>query len=136
MDKLNPYLGLAGRVLLAITFVVAGYGKIGGYAGTQGYMESMGVPGMLLPLVIILELGGGLAVIAGWQTRIIAILLAGFTLLAAFTFHLDFADRLESILFMKNVSIAGGFLLLAAYGPGALALDNRKKSRGVAATVA
>ena len=136
MDKLSPYLGLAGRVLLAITFVVAGYGKIGGYAGTQGYMESMGVPGMLLPLVIILELGGGLAIIAGWQTRIIAILIAGFTLLAAFTFHLDFADRLESILFMKNVSIAGGFLLLAAYGPGALALDNRNKSRGVTATVA
>jgi len=136
MDKLNPYLGLAGRVLLAITFVVAGYGKIGGYAGTQGYMESMGVPGMLLPSVIILELGGGLAIIAGWQTRIIAILLAGFTLLAAFMFHLDFADRLESILFMKNVSIAGGFLLLAAYGPGALALDNRNKSRGVAATAA
>ena len=136
MDKLSPYLGLAGRVLLAITFVVAGYGKIGGYAGTQGYMEAMGVPGMLLPLVIILELGGGLAIIAGWQTRIIAILIAGFTLLAAFTFHLDFADRLESILFMKNVSIAGGFLLLAAYGSGALALDNRNKSRGVTATVA
>jgi putative oxidoreductase len=100
MDKLNPYLGLAGRVLLAITFVVAGYGKFGGYAGTQGYMEAMGVPGMLLPLVIILELGGGLAIIAGWQTRIIAILLAGFTLLAAFMFHLDFADRLESIWLM------------------------------------
>ncbi len=136
MEKLNPLFALAGRVLLAIMFVVAGYGKIGGYAGTQVYMESMGVPGMVLPLVIILELGGGLAIIAGWQTRIIAILLAGFTLLAAFMFHLDFADRLESILFMKNVSIAGGFLLLAAYGPGALALDNRNKSRGVAATAA
>ncbi len=136
MEKLCPYLGLAGRVLLAITFVVAGYGKIGGYAGTQGYMESMGVPGMLLPLVIILELGGGLAIIAGWQTRIVAILLAGFTLLAAFTFHLDFADRMQSILFMKNVSIAGGFLLLAAYGPGALALDNKSKSRGAASSTA
>ena len=136
MDKLNPYLGVAGRVLLAITFVVAGYGKIGGYAGTQGYMESRGMPGMLLPLGIILELGGGLAIIAGWQTRIVAILLAGFTLLAAFTFHLDFADRMQSILFMKNVSIAGGFLLLAAYGPGALALDNKSKSRGAASSTA
>ena len=136
MEKLYPYFGLAGRVLLAITFVVAGYGKIGGYAGTQGYMDSMGVPGMLLPLVIILELGGGLAIIAGWQTRIVAILLAGFTLLAAFTFHLDFADRMQSILFMKNVSIAGGFLLLAAYGPGALALDNKSKSRGAATSTA
>jgi putative oxidoreductase len=96
----------------------------------------MGVPGMLLPLVIILELGGGLAIIAGWQTRIVAILLAGFTLLAAFTFHLDFADRMESIMFMKNLSVAGGFLLLAAYGPGALALDNRGKSRGAATSTA
>ena len=130
MEKLNPVLGFAGRVLLAIMFVVAGYGKIGGYAGTQGHMDSMGVPGMLLPLVIILELGGGLAIIAGWQTRIVAILLAGFTLLAAFIFHLDFADRMQSIMFMKNLAVAGGFLVLAAYGPGALALDNRAKSRG------
>ena len=136
MEKLYPYFGLAGRVLLAIMFVVAGYGKIGDYAGTQGYMESMGMPGMLLPLVIVLELGGGLAIIAGWQTRIVAILLAGFTLLAAFTFHLDFADRMESIMFMKNLSVAGGFLLLAAYGPGALALDNRGKSRGAASSTA
>ena len=93
MQKLNPYFGLAGRVLLAIMFVASGYGKIGGYEGTQGYMDSVGVPGMLLPLAIVLELGGGLAIMAGWQTRIIAILLAGFTLLTAFTFHLNFADQ-------------------------------------------
>lgn len=136
MEKLIPYLGLAGRLLLAITFVLAGYGKIGGYEGTQGYMESFGVPGMLLPLVIALELGGGLAIIAGWQTRVTAVLLAGFCLLAAFTFHMDFADRMQSILFMKNISIAGGFLMLVAFGPGALALDNRNKSRGTAASTA
>ena len=136
MDKLNPYFGLVGRVLLAIMFVVAGYGKFGGYAGTQGYMDSMGVPGMLLPLAIILELGGGLAIIAGWQTRIVAILLAGFCLLSAFIFHLDFADRMESIMFMKNLAVAGGFLMLAAYGPGALALDNRSKGRGAATSTA
>ena len=130
MKHLHPYLGLCGRVLLALMFVAAGYGKIGAYEGTQGYMEAMGVPGMLLPLVIVLELGGGLAIMAGWQTRIIAILLAGFCLVAAFIFHLDFADQMQSIMFMKNLSVAGGFLLLAAYGPGALALDNRKASRG------
>jgi putative oxidoreductase len=130
MKQLHPYFGFCGRVLLALMFVAAGYGKIGGYEGTQGYMESMGVPGMLLPLVIALELGGGLAIIAGWQTRIIAILLAGFCLVAAFIFHLDFADRMQSIMFMKNLSVAGGFLLLAAYGPGAFALDNRSASRG------
>ncbi len=136
MQKLNPYFGLAGRVLLAIMFVASGYGKISGYEGTQGYMDSVGVPGMLLPLAIVLELGGGLAIMAGWQTRIIAILLAGFTLLTAFTFHLNVADQMESIMFMKNLSIAGGFLMLAAYGPGALALDNRSKSHGVAAGAA
>ncbi len=136
MQNLHSYFGLCGRVLLALMFVAAGYGKIGGYAGTQGYMESMGVPGMLLPLVIILELGGGLAIIAGWQTRIVAILLAGFCLLSAFIFHLDFADRMESIMFMKNLAVAGGFLVLAAYGPGALALDNRRKRRGAATSTA
>jgi len=126
MKQVHPYFGLCGRVLLALMFVVAGYGKIGGYEGTQSYMEAMGVPGMVLPLVIVLELGGGLAIIAGWQTRIVAVLLAGFCLVAAIIFHLDFADPMESILFMKNLSVAGGFLLLAAYGPGALALDNRR----------
>ena len=131
MKQMHPYFGLCGRVLLALMFVASGYGKIGGYAGTQGYMESMGVPGMLLPLVIVLELGGGLAIIAGWQIRIIAILLAGFCLAAAFTFHLDFADQMQSIMFMKNLSVAGGFLLLAAYGPGAFALDNRSASTRV-----
>ena len=136
MDKLNPYFGLAGRVLLAIMFVAAGYGKIGGYAATQGYMESMGVPGMLLPVVIALELGGGLAIIVGWQTRFIAILLAGFTLMAGVIFHLNFADQMQSILFMKNLSVAGGFLLLAAYGPGALALDNAGKSPRAATSAA
>ena len=131
MKQLHPYFGLCGRVLMALMFVASGYGKIGGYEGTQGFMEAMGVPGMLLPLVIVLELGGGLAIMAGWQTRIIAILLAGFTLVSAFIFHLNFADQMQSILFMKNLSVAGGFLVLAAYGPGALALDNRNASRGV-----
>ncbi|MGD8875847.1 MAG: DoxX family membrane protein, partial [Gammaproteobacteria bacterium] len=69
---------LTGRILVSAIFIMAGINKISGYAGTQGYMESMGVPGALLPLVILLELGGGLAVLLGWQTRIAAFLLAGF----------------------------------------------------------
>jgi len=136
MEKLSPYFGLTGRLLLAIAFVVSGYGKIGGYAGTQSYMEAAGVPGMLLPLVIVLELGAGLAIMAGWQTRTMAILLAGFCLLTALIFHLDFADRMQSILFMKNLSMAGGFLVLVVFGPGALALDNRNRSRGQAVSTA
>ncbi len=114
-----------GRVLLSIMFIMAGFSKIGGYAGTQGFMESMGVPGMLLPLVILLELGGGLLLLAGWQSRIIAFLLAGFTLLAGLIFHTNFADQMQMILFMKNLAIAGGLLFVVANGPGQWSVDSR-----------
>ena len=92
---------LSGRVLISAIFIMAGINKIIGYAGTQGYMESMGVPGALLPLVILLEIGGGLAVLVGWQTRIAAFLLAGFTVLSALLFHADPGDQMQFILFMK-----------------------------------
>lgn len=106
---------LTGRVLISAIFIMAGLNKLGaGYAGTQGYMESMGVPGALLPLVILLEIGGGLAVLIGWQTRIAAFLLAGFSLVSALIFHANFADQMQSILFMKNLAMAGGFLFLVA----------------------
>ena len=114
---------LAGRILLAAMFILGGWGKIGGYAGTQAYMASKGVPGMLLPLVILTELGGGLAILAGFQTRLVAILLAGFTLLAGLIFHYLPADQMQMILFMKNLAIAGGFLALFAAGPGRYAVD-------------
>lgn len=81
MDKMKDVALLVGRVLLALMFVMAGWGKIGGYAGTQGYMEAMGVPGFMLPLVILLELGGGLAIMLGLFTRSLSVLLAGFTLI-------------------------------------------------------
>ena len=117
---------LAGRVLLAFIFVMAGYNKIAGYEGTQGYMDSVGVPGMLLPLVIILELGAGLALMIGWQTRWSAWALAAFTLVAAFLFHADFSNQMQGILFMKNVAISGGLLILAATGAGRFSLEGRK----------
>lgn len=96
------------------------------YAGTQGYMEAMGVPGSLLPLVITLEVLGGLAIIVGWQTKAVAIALAGFSVLSAVLFHADFTDQMQMGMFMKNIAIAGGFLMLIAQGPGAFAIDNRK----------
>jgi putative oxidoreductase len=108
---------------LSAIFLLAGASKIGAYAGTQAYMESMGVPGFLLPAVILLELGGGLAVVLGWQTRLAAFLLAGFSVLAALLFHANFTDPLQSILFMKNLAMAGGLLLLVAGGAGAWSLD-------------
>ena len=122
---MNTSIQLVARVLLAHIFLISGLGKLGGaaYAGTQGYMEAMGVPGMLLPLVIALEVGGAALILAGWQTRWAALALAGFTLVAAAIFHNDFADQMQSIMFMKNVAIAGGLLLLASHGPGAWSVD-------------
>lgn len=125
MDKMKDLALLAGRVLLALMFVMAGWSKIGGYAGTQGYMEAMGVPGFILPLVILLELGGGLAVVLGLFTRSLSVLLAGFTLMAAFIFHYQPAEQMQMLMFMKNVSVAGGFLALAAAGAGAFSVDAR-----------
>jgi putative oxidoreductase len=121
-----PFLIAAGRVLMAIMFIYAGIEKIFGYAGAQGYMEAHGVPGWLLPAVIFVEAGCGLGVLLGLFARWSALLLAGFCLLAALLFHLDFGDQMQMISFMKNVTIAGGFLVLAGAGPGAFALDNRR----------
>ena len=116
---------LGGRALLATLFLASGLGKLGAYSGTAAYMASQGVPGALLPLVIFTEVAGAAAIIAGWHTRIAAFLLAGFTLVSALLFHNNFADQVQMIMFMKNVSIAGGFLLLVAHGAGAFSLDRR-----------
>jgi putative oxidoreductase len=118
---------LTGRIFIAALFLMAGIGKLGaGYAGTQGYMEVMGVPGILLPLVIALEIGGAILVIAGLWTRISALALAAFTILSAVLFHADFSDQMQQIMFMKNFAIAGGFLLLAVAGAGAWSIDARR----------
>ena len=124
-EKLSPWTELAGRILIALIFIDAGYGKIGGYAGTQAHMEAMGVPGMLLPLVILTELAGGLLVVLGLFTRYASLALAGFTLLAGLLFHAGSADHIQQIMFMKNLAIAGGFLFLAANGAGKISLDHR-----------
>ena len=116
---------LGGRVLLASLFLISGLGKIGSFAGTAAYMAAVGLPGALLPLVIATEVLGAVAIILGWQTRVVALVLAGFTLIAGLVFHSNFADQMQAIMFLKNVSIAGGFLLLAANGPGRLSLDGR-----------
>ena len=118
---------LAGRLLLATLFLVAGVGKIASYAATAGYMTSAGVPGSLLPAVVATEILGGLAIAAGWQTRVTAFLLAGFTLLSALIFHNDLGDQVQLVMLLKNVSIAGGLLLLVANGAGRLSVDGRAR---------
>ena len=122
-----PYLITLGRVMMSIMFIQAGIGKMFGYADTQGYMESHGVSGMLLPLVLLTEAGGGLCVLLGLFTRWAAIALAGFCVLAAIFFHWHPDDQMQMINFMKNITIAGGFLVLAGSGPGALALVDLRR---------
>ena len=117
-----------GRVFIATIFFMSGINKIFGYAGTQGYMEAMGISGELLPLVIIVEVLAGLAVIIGWKTRLAAFILAAFSIVTAVLFHANFADQIQFIMFMKNLAIAGGLLFLVANGPDAYALDNRLKT--------
>ena len=116
---------LVGRSLLASLFVISGLGKLAAYAGTAGYMASVGVPGALLPLVIALEVLGGVAIVAGYRTRLIASLLAAFSIASAVLFHSNLGDQIQQIMFLKNIAIAGGFILLAARGAGGWSVDNR-----------
>jgi len=126
---MEKYSVIISRVLLAQIFFIAGLGKIAGYDGTAAYMSAMGVPAMLLPLVILLEVGGGLALIVGWQTRWVSLALAGFTVVAALIFHHNFADQIQMIMFMKNIAITGGLILLAAHGAGEYSFDARKSHK-------
>jgi putative oxidoreductase len=119
---MHSLVSLIARVLLSAIFVTAGFSKISGYAGTQAYMESHGLPGALLPAVIALEVIGGLAVLLGVWSRYAGLALAIFSLVAAAVFHSDFADQAQATNFMKNVCMAGGFLLLFANGSGKYAV--------------
>ena len=135
----NP-LALAGRILLALMFVLAGFSKIAGFAGTVGYMQSKGIPAaeVLAGLTILLEIGGGLALMFGFMTRWAALALAAFTLLASLIFHnfwaVPEAQRMvQNLMFMKNLSVIGGLLVLAAIGPGRWSVDARRSGGLLAA---
>jgi len=122
----NDWLVVLGRLGLAWLFIDSGWGKIAAYAGTQQYMEAAGVPGILLPIVIAFELGGGIAIVLGLFTRWVALALAVFSIVAAVLFHLPhFADPMQAINVWKNVAMAGGFCVLAAHGAGRYSLDAR-----------
>ncbi|WP_130835467.1 DoxX family protein [[Erwinia] mediterraneensis] len=136
MKKFEDTGLLLARLLMPLLFISAGWGKISGYSGVQQYMEAMGVPGFLLPLVILLELGGGLAILFGFLTRFTALFTAAFTVLTAFLFHSNFAEGANELMFMKNLSIAGGFLVLGLVGPGAWSIDRLLRKKFLAASVA
>jgi putative oxidoreductase len=127
MTDVKKAAELAGRTLMAVMFLKTGVGKITAYAGTQAYMAAAGVPGMLLPLVIALEVLGGLALIAGYRTRLVSIALAVFTVVAGLLFHNHLADQMQQVMFLKNLAIAGGFLILAVHGAGAWSIDARRR---------
>lgn len=124
---LTAFILLLARVGLAAIFVISGWGKLSDYTGTAGYMQAMGVSDSLLPLVIFAELGGGLAILLGFQTRLAALGLAVFSILTAVLFHVGGADAAQQmsngIHFMKNIAMAGGFLALSIVGAGSISLD-------------
>ena len=117
-----PAMAIA-RVLMALIFILSGLSKLGAADAVRGYMEAMGVPGALLWPTIAFEIGAGVLVALGYRTRVIALLLAGFCLVTAAVFHHQFTDQIQMIMFLKNIAMAGGFLLLAAVGSGSVGLD-------------
>jgi len=128
MQNQTTTLAAAGRVLIAVLFLLSGLGKIAAPAMAQGYIASAGLPAPLLGylIAIIVEVGGGLLLVIGYQTRIVALVLAAFALAAGLAFHRDFADQNQMIHFLKNIAIAGGLLQVAAFGAGSLSLDARR----------
>jgi putative oxidoreductase len=122
---LTNWATLIGRVLLALIFVLSGVGKIFDPAGTIGYISSVGLPLPQVGLVvaIVVEVIGGIALIVGFKTKIAALALAAFTLVAAFAFHFNFADQIQMIMFLKNIAITGGLLYVVAFGAGRYSLD-------------
>ena len=122
-DSLQPYVLLLARFLLAAIFIKYGWDKIESYAPTASYMASMGLSGMLLPLVILLELGAGLGVLLGLFTRLSSLSIALFCIASALMFHYYPDNSDQMIHFMKNISMAGGFLVLMVTGPGKFSLD-------------
>lgn len=120
---------LIGRIGLALIFILSGIGKLAAYQATAKLLIAHGLAPGLLPLVIFAELGGGLAIACGLLTRWASAGLVVYSLLAAIIFHNDFADHQQWINFMKNLAIAGGFLVLAVHGPGDLSLDGWRRRR-------
>ena len=119
---------LIGRIMMALIFILAGLVKIQDPAGTAGYMQSVGLPGILLWPTIALELLGGLALVVGFKTSYVAFALAIFSVVAAAVFHHNFGDQMQMIMFLKNIAMAGGLLLLAVGGSTAFSVDNKRSS--------
>ena len=125
---LSASASLAGRVLLSAIFVLSGVSKISAPAGMIGYIESVGLPfpTLALAIAILVEVVGGIALILGYRTRLVAAGLALFSVATALAFHNELADQSQFIHFFKNIAMAGGLLQVAAFGAGRFSLDARR----------
>ena len=133
MEIVRMYGPLVGRVLLALIFIIAGFGKITGFDGTVGYMQAYNVPmtQVLAVIAIIIELAGGIMIAVGWKARWAAAAIFIFVLIASFIFHAFWAvpadqAQLQNIMFMKNLAIMGGMLYIIVYGSGPLSVDKNR----------
>lgn len=135
MNLQSSFLPAAARVLLAPLFLVSGFGKLAAPAATKAYIASAGLPlpDMAYLVAVLVEVGLALALLVGFRTRLVAALMAAFTLATAFAFHANLADQGQMIHFLKNVAISGGLLQVAAYGAGGFALDALRLRRAQAA---
>tara|TARA_B100000941_G_C28106269_1_gene350987 strand:- start:27 stop:401 length:375 start_codon:yes stop_codon:yes gene_type:complete len=123
---MKDLIDLISRVLISLLFLFNGYFKIANYDGSIEWMESYGVPGFLLTPAIILEIAAPILIIIGYNTRLAASLLAGFCITTAFVFHTDFTNQIQITSFLKNIALAGGFLIIAINGARKFSLDFNK----------
>jgi putative oxidoreductase len=136
---MSRYFSLIGRLLIGLPFVMSGLGKLAAYGKTTALIAAVGlpVPPLAYAVAVLVELGGGLLLILGYQVRPVAIAQAIFTIAAAVSFHNNFADQNQMIHFLKDVMITGGLLQVAAFGAGAISLDTRlSKDREIIANAA
>jgi putative oxidoreductase len=124
------YLPFVGRLMIGLPFAMSGLSKLGAYGATTEMIGAVGLPfpPLAFAVAVATELGGGLLLIAGYRARYVAAALALFSLATALSFHSNFADQNQMIHFLKNVMMAGGLLQIAAFGAGALSIDNRRKA--------
>ena len=128
MTSMNDAAAALGRLLISVIFVIGGFEKLVGFDGTVGYMAKYGLPLPLLAAIVavVVELGGGILLILGWQIRLVGLVLAVWSIATAVVAHSNFADTDMAIHFMKNLAMAGGLLQLVAFGAGAWSLDARR----------
>jgi putative oxidoreductase len=128
----SSYLSLAGRLLIGLPFAMSGLSKLGAIGPTTEMIRDVGLPlpTLAFAVAVLVELGGGLLLVAGLQTRVVAAALAVFCFATAVSFHHNFADQNQMIHFLKNVMMAGGLLQIVAFGAGALSIDQRHAKRG------